>query len=135
MLYNNFHSSSSETENDSTQEEKSFHPMNRNSGSNLAQSNSFSHGTSKQEMPQSSDPIFKSVLVGSRYMQPANCANDNQDVSFMKNRNSSRSAAIPHFDVENNNPMSPKYIGFNNQKYNKAAMSNKNHQSKPFILY
>ena len=126
----NFDSSSSETENDSPQEEKSSHPMNRNSGSNLVQSNSFSHGTSKQEMPQSSDPIFKSVLVGSRYMQPADCANDNQDVSFMKNRNSARSAAIPHFDVENNNPMSPKYIGFNNQKYNKAAMSNKNHQSE-----
>ena len=129
----NFDSSSSETENDSPQEEKSSHPMNKNSGSNFVQSDSFSHGTSKQDLPESSDLIFKSVLVGSRFMKQADCANDSQDISFMKKRNSARFAAIPHFDVENNNPMSPKCIGFNNQKYNKVAMAHKNHNSKSSI--
>ena len=77
-----------------------------NSADHNVDSNFFSYGTSKQDMPHSSDVSSKNILVGKKFSRLIDCTTPDDETASLKNDITTFSEVIPHVDLKNNNKIS-----------------------------
>ena len=123
--------SSSGSENDlsDAQENKNSHSkMLDNSADHNVDCNFFSYGTSKQDMPHSSDVSSKNILVGQKFSGLIDCTTPDDEIASLKNDITTFSEVIPHIDLKNNNQTSTPYLNTTDKyKDNLIARNKDNH--------